>query len=312
MSYSNKAFPLPLSLDDTKRYLELVSLGDSDAVVKLTEHNLRLVLSIIHRKFMSYTYNDPCSSVDDLMSIGKIGLIKAINTFDINKGNTFATYASRCIENEIFMFLRERKKKSNPQCISIEEIVSEDVSGNNLTIQDIIASECSIEDELMKNEVYKGIRAFIKSLTDEQKNIIHIRYELNLKQKDVAKSLGISRSYASRKETIILKEQAKYLKKEGLFIPKVITDDMQKVKNMEVKDRVLLFANIFIETNMSLDSLAYKYNISKGTILQYFEERLENIDMALYEQVLNILNEQERQQKTLKLEKKSKKYNDNF
>jgi RNA polymerase sporulation-specific sigma factor len=300
MTYSNNAFPLPLSNIDTEGYLKLVSIGDKEAVTKLAEHNLRLVMSIIRGKFLSFTGYDSCSSIDDFMSIGTIGLIKAINTFDIDKGNTFATYATRCIENEILMFLRGKRKPSYTQCISFEEVICKDDKDNNLTIKDIIASEVSIEDDFTKDELYKGIRKFIKALTDEQKKIIQVRYELNKTQKEVAKSLGISRSYASRKEKKILKKLAEYLEKEELFITKKITDDMQKVKDMDIKDRVLFLANVFIETNMPLDRLTYRYNISKGTILQYFKDRLENIDIELYEKVSSILDEQERQQKTLK------------
>jgi RNA polymerase sporulation-specific sigma factor len=313
MTYSNKPFPLPLSNTATEGYLKLVSLGDSDAVEKLTEHNLRLVMNIIRGKFFSYTVYDSCSSVDDFMSIGTIGLIKAINTFDFDKECTFSTYATRCIENEILMFLRTRNKKSNTQCISLEEVICKDDTGNNLTIGDVTVSNVSIEDNFTKDEIYKGIREFMKSLTAEQKKIIHMRYELDLSQKAVGKNLGISRSYVSRKERKILNELADYLKKEELFSTKKLTADMLKIKNMKIKDRVLYLANIFVETNMSLDRLAYKYNISKGTILQYFKERLKNIDIELYKNVSSILYEQEIQQKTLKLEKKSsKKINDSF
>lgn len=199
-------FPKPLSEKQEREYLEKFKNGDETARNVLVEHNLRLVAHIIKK------YYGKQSEQDDLVSIGTIGLIKAINTFDPDKKIRLSSYASRCIENEILMHFRASKKSA--QDISLNETIDTDKDGNPLTLLDIMAVDDNILDELDKKLNTQKLGKFIKEeLTEREKTIIVLRYGLNGKepmtQKNVAKLLGISRSYVSRIETKALKQLRK-------------------------------------------------------------------------------------------------------
>ena len=191
------SFPKPLSASEERRCFELYANGDESARNKLIEHNLRLVAHIV-KKY--YTATD---DQEDLISIGTIGLIKAVNTFSYGKGTRFATYASRCIENQILMHFRNMKKTSGD--VYINDPIETDKDGNPLTYLDIIRVEDTIADDLdMKIKISKTAE-FIKSeLTDREREIIILRYGLGtdapFTQREVAEKLGISRSYVSRIE----------------------------------------------------------------------------------------------------------------
>lgn len=194
---SPNAFPKPLSSKDEKKYINLMSQGDEDARNKLIEHNLRLVAHITKK------YHSCKSDPDDLISIGTIGLIKAINTFDGSKGIRLSSYASRCIENEILMHFRSSKKSSLD--MSINEPIETDKNGNVLTLIDTIASDESILDQVdLKINTQKLNKLIIQSLKPRERIIICLRYGLNgnkpIPQREVADRLGISRSYVSRIE----------------------------------------------------------------------------------------------------------------
>ncbi|WP_369298826.1 RNA polymerase sporulation sigma factor SigK [uncultured Neglectibacter sp.] len=190
-------FPKALSAAEEKKCLEEMAQGSETARRKLIEHNLRLVAHIIKKYYANQ--NDQ----EDLISIGTIGLIKAVDSFDAEKGIKLSSYASRCIENEILMFFRSGKKSA--QDVSINEPIETDKSGNTLTLMDTMAVDDSIIDDLdvkMKSEKLYG---FIdRALTRREKSIICMRYGLGggkpLPQRVVAKKLGISRSYVSRIE----------------------------------------------------------------------------------------------------------------
>ena len=199
---SNGSFPKPLSQKEERLYLEQMKNGDSDAKNKLIEHNLRLVAHII-KKY----YGTKCEQ-DDLVSIGTIGLIKAINTFDPDKKIRLSSYASRCIENEILMHLRAVKKTERD--ISLNETIDTDKDGNPLTLMDIMAVDDSILDDLDMKLNSKKLGQYInEELSGREKTVIILRYGLNGKkpmtQKEVAGLLDISRSYVSRIETKALK-----------------------------------------------------------------------------------------------------------
>ncbi len=199
---SNGSFPKPLSQKEERLYLEQMKNGDSEAKNKLIEHNLRLVAHII-KKY----YGTKCEQ-DDLVSIGTIGLIKAINTFDPDKKIRLSSYASRCIENEILMHLRAVKKTERD--ISLNETIDTDKDGNPLTLMDIMAVDDSILDDLDMKLNSKKLGQYInEELSGREKTVIILRYGLNGKkpmtQKEVAGLLGISRSYVSRIETKALK-----------------------------------------------------------------------------------------------------------
>lgn len=191
------SFPRALSREEEKKCLEEMSQGGTAARKKLIEHNLRLVAHIIKKYYANQ--NDQ----EDLISIGTIGLIKAVDSFDMGKGIRFSSYASKCIENEILMFFRSGRKSS--QDVSINEPIDTDKDGNTLTLMDMMAVDDTIVDSLdvkMKSEkLYRLIRIV---LTDREREIVCMRYGLKnsrpLPQREVAKKLGISRSYVSRIE----------------------------------------------------------------------------------------------------------------
>lgn len=200
------SFPKPLSEKQEREYLKQFANGNLDARNKLVEHNLRLVAHIIKK------YYGVQSEQDDLVSIGTIGLIKAINTFNPNKNIRLSSYASRCIENEILMHFRNSKKSS--QDISLNETIDTDKDGNPLTLLDIMSVDDNILDNLDLKLNSKKLGQFIgEELDEREKKIIVMRYGLNgnepMTQKDVAKLLDISRSYVSRIETKALKKLRK-------------------------------------------------------------------------------------------------------
>ena len=193
----NQSFPPPLSKNEESILFEKMAEGDEKARDKIIEHNLRLVSHIIRKYYSSYEYPD------ELLSVGSLGLIKAVDSFNPGFGTRFATYGARCIQNEILMMFRSKKKRGME--ISINDQIDVDKDGNPLTYLDIISVNESIESDLdMKVHIEK-----IRSLVDEvllprEKEIVILRYGLKgyqpRTQKDVAAYLGISRSYVSRIE----------------------------------------------------------------------------------------------------------------
>lgn len=197
------SFPRALNRQEEGELLERMKNGDEDAKNKLIEHNLRLVAHVIKKYYSNY------SDQEDLISIGTIGLIKAVNSFKSDSGTRLATYAARCIENEILMHFRSMKKNAN--VISIDEPIETDKSGNPLTLMDIICSDDNLIDDIDKILKKEKLYRFVEQIEDErEKEIIIRRYGLYntemLTQKEIAKTLGISRSYVSRIEKKVLKE----------------------------------------------------------------------------------------------------------
>lgn len=194
---NSSSFPKPLSLAQEREALAAMRQGDAAARQKLIEHNLRLVAHIIKK------YHAAAQNQEDLVSIGTIGLIKAVDTFDETKGPRLATYAARCIENEILMQFRLSKKTA--QDVSLSEPIDTDSEGRPLTLMDVLAQEDTILDDLdRKISVEKLPRYMRESLNARETEIICLRYGLGgrpLTQWQVARRLGISRSYVSRLET---------------------------------------------------------------------------------------------------------------
>ena len=205
----SESFPKPLTKAQEHDYLERAAAGDKQARAVLIERNLRLVAHIIKK------YYQNCGS-EDLVSIGTIGLIKAIDTFDISKNIKLSSYASRCIENEILMHFRNNKKSS--QDISLNDTIDTDKDGNPLTLMDIMAVDDSIIDDIDRSMNLALLEGYIQSeLTDREREIIIDRYGLHghdtLTQRELAKRLGISRSYISRIEKKALEKlRARYEK----------------------------------------------------------------------------------------------------
>ncbi len=190
------SFPKPLSAKEEAQQLERMKNGSKEARGILIEHNLRLVAHIV-KKY----YNVPCDS-DDLVSIGTIGLIKAIDSYDTGKSTKLSSYASRCIENEILMYLRSRKK--NALDISLDDTIDTDKDGNALTLIDILADDADIPEQIALKLNSERVSAYLEKLPERERSIIVMRYGLGgeepLTQKQIASMLGISRSYVSRIE----------------------------------------------------------------------------------------------------------------
>ena len=194
--------PEPLSKEDEVKYVTLSMEGNKEARAKLIEHNLRLVV------FLAKKYENTGESLEDLVSIGSVGLIKGVNTYKLGKNIKLATYASRCIDNEILMFLRKNKKRRGEG--SFEDSLSFDSEGNELHLEDVLGTDSDIvtkeiEKETEKNMLYREIN----NLNDRDKQIMIMRYGLfnteEMTQKDVANILGISQSYISRIEKKVIK-----------------------------------------------------------------------------------------------------------
>ena len=204
------SFPRALSQKEEAELLERYRNGDDEARKLLIEHNLRLVAHVVKK------YYDTNFDSDDLISIGTIGLIKAISSFNENKGTKLATYAARCIENEILMYFRAQKKTSLD--VFINDPIDTDKEGNALTLLDVIASDFSMVDDIDTRLKIRKLREFLKTaLNDRERKIIRLRYGLcgkpPLPQREVAKRLQISRSYVSRIEKKALEKL--YDKYEG-------------------------------------------------------------------------------------------------
>ncbi|MBU5245573.1 MULTISPECIES: RNA polymerase sporulation sigma factor SigK [Bacillus] len=193
----NNAFPQPLSSSDEKKYLELMAKGDEHARNMLIEHNLRLVAHIVKK------FENTGEDAEDLISIGTIGLIKGIESYSAGKGTKLATYAARCIENEILMHLRALKKTKKD--VSLHDPIGQDKEGNEISLIDVLKSENEdVIDTIQLNMELEKVKQYIDILDDREKEVIVGRFGLDLKkektQREIAKELGISRSYVSRIE----------------------------------------------------------------------------------------------------------------
>ena len=194
--------PEPLSKEMEDYYVSLKDDGDETAKNKLIEHNLRLVV------FLAKKYENTGYDLEDLVSIGSIGLIKGINTYKMDKNIKLATYCSRCIANEILMFLRKNKKRRTE--ISFEDALNYDAEGNELHLEDILGTDEDIVYKEFESKIDKlALERELNSLNDRERHIMKLRYGLNnteeFTQKEVANMLGISQSYISRIEKKVIR-----------------------------------------------------------------------------------------------------------
>ena len=207
---NNQLFPEPLSQEEEKIYLQKLKDGDEEAKNILIERNLRLVAHVCKK------YSSTNVEQDDLISIGTIGLIKGINSFELSKNVKLSTYVSRCIDNEILMHLRATKKIGAE--VSLEDPIGKDKDDNTVTLQDVLEnSERNIEDEVdLKIKIKKLYEKMKNVLKDREKLIIEMRFGLDGKkprtQNQIAEMMGISRSYVSRIETKAIGKLAKEIK----------------------------------------------------------------------------------------------------
>ena len=208
----NDVLPPPLERDEEMRMLEEYAKGSMDARAVLIEHNLRLVVYIA-QKFENAGVN-----VEDLISIGTIGLIKAVNTFKIDKNIKLATYASRCIENEILMYLRRDVKRKSE--VSLDEPLNVDWDGNELLLSDILGTENDVVSTRLEEEVNRKLLYHaLTKLSDREKQIMDMRFGLKtgreMTQKEVADAMGISQRYISRLEKKIIERLQREVQKLG-------------------------------------------------------------------------------------------------
>ena len=197
LQLSAGSFPKPLTREEEQHYLELASRGDLEARNILIERNLRLVAHIM-KKYYAQT-----SDQEDLISIGTIGLIKGISTFDASKGARLATYAARCGENEILMYFRSQRKSA--QDVSLSDYIETGADGAALSLMDVVAEESDLLERISTREQIRQLRTAVETvLTDQEKQVVELRYGLTglapMRQREVAGITGISRSYISRIE----------------------------------------------------------------------------------------------------------------
>ena len=195
--------PEPLTKEEEVKYVTLSMNGDKKARSKLIEHNLRLVV------FLAKKYENTGVDLEDLVSIGSVGLIKGVNTYKLDKNIKLATYASRCIDNEILMFLRKNKRRKDE--ISFQNNLSYDSEGNELHLEDILGTDSDVVTKGLEQEIEKKLLyEEIEKLNDRDKKIMVLRYGLynseEMTQKDVAELLGISQSYISRIEKKVIRK----------------------------------------------------------------------------------------------------------
>lgn len=205
---SNNTFPQPLSEEEEAKYLKLLAKGDKKARNLLIERNLRLVAHIVKK------FDNTGEDMDDLISIGTIGLIKAINTYNPRKGTRLATYAARCVENEILMHLRFIKKIRSE--VSLYDPIGVDKEGNEITLIDILGTHAEIVSETVESHFdSKNLLEKVKQLTRRERKVVEMRYgldgETRKTQRDIARCLGISRSYVSRIEKRALNKLTKQI-----------------------------------------------------------------------------------------------------
>ena len=210
---NNSIFPEALTMEEEQKYIKKMENGDEEARKILIEHNLRLVAHVC-KKYSAAKKNE----FDDLVSIGSIGLIKGINTYNSKKSIKLSTYISKCIENEILMYFRTNKKTNNE--VYLNEPIGKDKDNNEITLQDVVKSdEKSIDDEIdIKSKERKVLQAISEILNEREKEIIKLRYGLTGKkpktQVEIAKKMGISRSYVSRIESKAIEKLRKNLENE--------------------------------------------------------------------------------------------------
>ncbi|MGI6284591.1 RNA polymerase sporulation sigma factor SigK [Neomoorella humiferrea] len=212
LSYiTSNAFPQPLSEEEEKKYLELWRQGDQKARNILIEHNLRLVAHITKK------FENTGEDSDDLISIGTVGLIKAINTYNMNKGTKLATYAARCIENEILMHLRATKK--NRSEVSLYDPIGTDKEGNEIALIDVLGSDQDVAELVENSYERQRVMQKVNVLTPREKKVLAMRFGLfqglRRTQRDIARKMGISRSYVSRIEKKAIQKLLKELSAEG-------------------------------------------------------------------------------------------------
>ena len=213
-SYSLNVFDKPLTNEEEEYYIDRLLSGDKEARNRLIEHNLRLVAHIVKK------YESKNISSDDLISIGTIGLIKGIDSYNKNRGVKLTTYAAKCAENEILMYFRSNKKYNNT--VSLNDVIAHDKDGGDITLIDVIEEKSiNIDDNLLYKDNIKNLSKYLNVLNSRELEIIKMRYGLlnydEMTQKEIAKKLHISRSYVSRIEKrALIKMLREFIKNKNI------------------------------------------------------------------------------------------------
>ena len=234
--------PQPLPRDETFKLIQLATNGSEEARVKLVTHNIRLVLYIVSNRFSNVEYDKK-----DLVSIGNIGLLKAIDTFDISKGFEFSTYAMKCIDNEILMFLRKIKKHQN--IVSMDTIVFHDKDGSDIKLEDKLSDGSDLVEDHEQNEIHSIIRKLVQELPDREKEIVMLHFgfynDRIYTQEEIADKLNISQSYTSR----LIKKTVKKIGKQLVYVGVIELHEKAKTKGNEKgkKETKKLLANREVE-----------------------------------------------------------------
>ena len=208
LQLSTGSFPRPLTAKEEQHYLKLADQGDLDARNVLIERNMRLVAHIMKK------YYTQVSDQEDLISIGTIGLIKGITTFDVSKGARLATYAARCVENEILMYFRSQKKSA--QDVSLSDYIETGTDGAALSLMDVVSEDADLLETISTRQQIQQLRKAVEEcLTEQERLVIRLRYGLEgnrvHRQREVAQKTGISRSYVSRIEKKALQKMKQAL-----------------------------------------------------------------------------------------------------
>jgi len=280
--FINGYLPDAFTDKENEEYFSKVQNGDIRAKDKIKEHNLRLVMNIVNKKF----YNVDGFDKTELFSIGTFALNKAVDTFNLDKGVKFSTYAGRVIENQIRMALRKVKYSKND--ISLESMVYDGKDGDELTLGNMIASGDNLEENYLNEELLKGVRKSLDILTEIEREVIELGYGFrgNLyKQREIAEILGISRSYVSRIELNATKKISEYLIRQGL-----IEGSSKRLEKSPTSESVALMYAREIVNNVTLEELSLKTGKSIKSIKYLIARKLPLINNDLYMEVKRIFS----------------------
>ncbi len=306
--YFEGELPEKLSEEELKINLRKYKEGDMIAYQNLIKHNIKFIIYVINnmqRQILSYKLNE---DLDDFISIGVIGLIKAIENYKADKNINFLSFAKVCISNEIKMFLRKNKKQKLNT--SLQKVINADSEGNNIELLQTLSSNQNIEDDYMNKVVISELKKAVESLGDKEKDVILMKNGINSKtynQKQIADKLGVSQSLVSRIEKKVIQKLSRKLQSIGI-IDLIENKDIQMLEGMSIKEKVIYLANIMITTNLSGDKIAKKYNITRDNIRKYFNNTLKEIDFNKYIEIQKILFDHSRKEEFIKIQKRANNF----
>lgn len=311
--YDNERRSLPTELSESELYrnFQLLKSGNLEARNVIIEHNLRLVMFIFNKHFRNTKYIHVTSDSDDLFEMGVIGLIKAIDSYDTDKGIKFATYASRCINNEYLMFLRKTNKLFKEQSLEMQITVDEELHSI-----ETIASDEDLADDYESKETRLVVRNSLAILNDLEREVISLHYGFNdeelLTLSEIGKLLGFSQSYLSRVERQAKLKLKRYLIQKEIGINKKALSEYDYIKELDAKDKIVAYAKIIIEKGLTIRELSRKINMDPGGLGKLIGKNLPNIDMKLYEDYKVAIEKRKLNDKKIKDQKSKEKSEKRF